>query len=143
MKERMLYKTLVVGVIVLFVGMGVQPAIATVQIEKETVIIQKIKTQIEGLKNKLDTIEKDENKLSELNAEYEEKFQELYDKITTVDKEINSKQLNDFTFIDNFGNITKLIIYIILYITIALFSIFIIIPLAWYIFVIMGWPLVT
>jgi hypothetical protein len=31
MKEKMLYKTLVVCVIVLFIGMGVQPALATVQ----------------------------------------------------------------------------------------------------------------
>ena len=129
-----MYKVLVIGVIVLFVGVGVQPAIATVEIDEDAVIIQKIKTQIDKLKNKIDTIEKDENK---------KRYQELYDKITVVDEEINNKQLNDFTFIDNFGNITKLIIYIILYITIALFSIFIFIPLAWYIFVILGWPLAT
>ena len=95
MNQRKFCKTLAVAVILLFIGMGIQPAVA-VEINEENVLIQKIKTQIDSLKNKIDTIEKDENKISKLNPKYKEKFQELYDKITTVNEEINYIKTYDF-----------------------------------------------
>jgi hypothetical protein len=95
-KHMIMYKTLVVGVIVLFISVGVQPAIATGQIEDEAGISQKIRTNIDRLKKLLDTIEKDESKSSKLNPEYKDEFHELYDEITNVNEEFDNIKSHDF-----------------------------------------------
>jgi hypothetical protein len=137
MKQRTICKTLAVAVILLFIGVGINPAVATVQIDEDTFIIQKIKTQIEGLKNKLETIEKDENKLSKLNPVYEEKFQKLYEKITVIEMEINRLDLSDDPFLEFLFFVIVLISYILSMILAWLFTVFILLPLWAIIFIIL------
>ena len=92
-----LKKILVVGVIVLFIGIGMQPAIAnnvsitkTSYSEEECDICPKAsKKHIERLINMLDRIEKYDYQLSEfskINPELEDKYQELSKRITIFDE---------------------------------------------------------
>lgn len=93
-KSAMLYKTLVVGVIVLFIGTGVQPAIATVEpttIESDDCsLCPKVSNQqIDKLKNSIDRIKQIKNELSLIAKYYpeiEEKCKDLSDKITNIMK---------------------------------------------------------
>jgi hypothetical protein len=104
MKEKMLYKTLVVGVIVLFIGVGVQPAIATVEndsIEKDddcNLCAKKVsKPNLVFLKGLLDIIDRNINKLSVIsknNPILEKKYPELFTKITIL-KEVSNELNND------------------------------------------------
>jgi pilus assembly protein TadC len=99
MKQRTICKTLAVAVIILFIGLGVQPAVATVQIDEDAGIIQKIRTQIDRIKNKLDIIEKVNSKSSKLNPEYIEKFHEIYNEISTINEKVNNIKTLDFPFL--------------------------------------------
>ncbi|KYK20960.1 hypothetical protein AYK21_01030 [Thermoplasmatales archaeon SG8-52-2] len=99
MKQRIICKTLAIAVLLLFLGLTVQPALATVQNEKETDISEKIRTHIDRLKQLLDEYDEDICKLSMLVPEYKELFQELYDNIRTVNGFIHKIKPHDFPFL--------------------------------------------
>jgi hypothetical protein len=89
-KSALLYKSLVVGVIILFIGIGVQPAFAVTSnsIENENdcdLCPKKVsKSQLTLLENSLIRLEKYDNQLSILSKQYpefEEKYKGAYDKL--------------------------------------------------------------
>jgi hypothetical protein len=96
----LLYKSLVVGVIVLFIGVGVQPAFAVTSItsdsDDECNLCPKLSKQhIVRVKSLLDRLEKYDNELSvlsKLNPEIEEKYQEISNYINS-DKPISIRPL--------------------------------------------------
>ncbi len=101
---------LVVGVILLFIGIAFQPAVAVNPIsadnEEDCSICPKVsKLQIVRLKSLINRVETLDNKLSVIskhNPEIAEKYQELSDEITTL-KEMHkefkpNKQLNDYPY---------------------------------------------
>jgi hypothetical protein len=87
-----LYKTLVVGIIVLLLGIGIQPAIAVnhnaTHTEDDCEICPKISNQnivlIKSLFNRLKIFEKQLSVLSRFNPEFEEKYQEMSEGISTI-----------------------------------------------------------
>jgi len=92
-KSALLYKTLVLGVIVLFVGMGVQPAFAVTQDTSNgeddcNLCAKKVSTShpllLKILKDKLKKIEKTVIFFPGINREIKENIKELSD-ITNVD----------------------------------------------------------
>ncbi|UCF49492.1 MAG: hypothetical protein JSU91_07020 [Thermoplasmatales archaeon] len=99
-----LYKALVVGVIVLFIGVGVQPAIADVSnisisdSNEDCNLCPKVSKQhivrIKGLIDGLDTLNTKLSKVSKLNPELEEKYQDLSDRIAVL-SEINEVYLSE------------------------------------------------
>ena len=100
-KQRdLFYKTLVIGVIVLFIGLGIQPAFAvtldTFDFEDDCEICPKLSKQhIVRIKSLLDRLEKYDNELSvlsKLNPENEEKYQELsniHSRLKEMNKELD------------------------------------------------------
>jgi hypothetical protein len=105
MKVRMLNKGLAVAVIILFLGLTVQPSVA---VQPETtdnnddcdLCPKKVsKSHLSLIKNSLNRLEKYDNQLlilSKYYPEFEEKFQELSEEIATL-KEIN-KELSLWNF---------------------------------------------
>ena len=98
MKERILGKGLVVGVILLFIGISIQPAFAINSIssdnEEDCSICPKVSKQhLVRLKSLINRAESLNNKLlvmSKLYPEVAEKYQELSDRIITI-KEMNKE----------------------------------------------------
>ena len=86
----MFYKTLIVGVIVLFIGVGIQPAFAVTpndsDSEDDCNLCPKVSNlHLVRLKNLLNRLEKYDNILSALSKhypEFEERYQELSDRLT-------------------------------------------------------------
>jgi hypothetical protein len=121
MKEKMLYKTLVVGVIVLFVGVGVNPAFAVdvsksvSDSEEECDLCPKASNQqINRLINLLDKLERYDNQLLVLSKhypEFEEKYQELSEIVTDF-KEINKELKSDNFDVNKFCNIAYPLLFI-------------------------------
>jgi hypothetical protein len=111
-KTPVLYKSLVVGVIVLFIGVGVQPAFALNESasisddEDDCNLCPKVSKQhivrIKDLIDRLDTLNTKLSKVSKLNPEIEENYQEISDRISTL-TEMKEKYLSndewDFPFI--------------------------------------------
>ena len=103
-KPALLYKPLVVCVIVLFIGVGIQPAIATIEnnsIEKDedcNLCAKKVsKSQLLLLKSLLNIIDRQINKLSIISKQnpiLEKKYPELFTKITIL-KEFSTELNND------------------------------------------------
>jgi len=102
-KFVILYKTLVVGVILLFIGIGIQPAFAVKSNFSDTdndceLCAKKVSTShlilISGLIN---IIEKYENQLilsSKQYPQFEEKYKDLFNAITIFSEEINNINRN-------------------------------------------------
>ncbi len=76
MEERILYKSLVVGVIVLFIGVGIQPAIATVEPENIDVEYYDVTTEFIGL-NKEYTTQLTKEQFKELDALFDSIYERL------------------------------------------------------------------
>jgi hypothetical protein len=99
MKQRTICKTLAVAVILLFIGVGINPAVATIEnnpIEKDddcNLCAKKVsKPNLVLLKGLLDIIDKNINKISILsknNPLLEKKYPELFTKITILKEFIN------------------------------------------------------
>jgi hypothetical protein len=122
MKEKMLYKTLVVGVIVLFVGMGVQPAVAVTPDTNESeddcnLCAKKVsKSQLTLLENSLNRLEKYENQLSILSKQYpqfEEKYKEISKGMMSL-REVNKELKSDNFDINKFCYIAYYLIFILI-----------------------------
>ena len=103
MKGKMLSKTLVVGVIVLFIGVGIQPAFAVTPDKSESdddcnLFAKKIsKPHLVLLKSLLNIIDRQINKLSIISKQnpiLEKKYPELFTKIAIL-KEISIGLNND------------------------------------------------
>jgi len=125
-KKSVIYKYLVVGVIVLFIGVGIQPAIANnVSIskasksEEDCDICPKVsKSHILILKNLISRLEKYDTQLSVLSKQYPE-FEKKYQEISNITK--NLKDINSvlstgwgfpiICFILNFLMIIPLILF--------------------------------
>jgi hypothetical protein len=108
-KQRVLYKFLIVGVIVIFIGVGVQPAVAVdvknyiSKNEKECDICPKVsKSHIVLVDSLLNRMEKYDTQLSELSKyypEFEEKYKKLSDIISTLpDVENEDLKSTDWEF---------------------------------------------
>ena len=86
----LLYKILIIGVVVLFFGVGIQPAIAVnaTDSEDDCKICPKASNQnlvlIKSLINRLKIFEKQLSVLSRFNPEFEEKYQEVSKGISTI-----------------------------------------------------------
>ena len=95
--SSMVYKTLVVGVIVLFIGVGIQPAIAvtpnTADSEEECNLCPKVSNLhlvlLERMLNRVETLTSKLSVVSKLNPLIEEKSQVLSDAITTFKEKSN------------------------------------------------------
>jgi hypothetical protein len=113
----------VFGVIILFIGLGVQPAFAVIPniVEKneENAIIQKIKNNIDRLKILLDDYKRYEIKSSNLNLEYKDKFQELYDEITTINEEVNNIKPNDHPILNLFYFLYRIVLIMVFYLIVV------------------------
>ncbi|UCF49716.1 MAG: hypothetical protein JSU91_08205, partial [Thermoplasmatales archaeon] len=89
-----LYKTLVVGIIVLLLGIGIQPAIANVSnisisdSKDDCEICPKVSNKnlvlIKSLINRLEIFEKQLSVLSRFYPEFEDKYQEVSEAISTI-----------------------------------------------------------
>ena len=97
MKEKMLYKILVVAVIVLFVGMGVQPAVAvtpeTTENDDDCDLCPKKVSKshlvlIESLLNRIDKYDTQLSALSKQYPEFEEKYKEISEGMMSL-REVN------------------------------------------------------
>jgi hypothetical protein len=96
---------LVVGVILLFVGVAVQPSIAVNPIssdnEEDCNICPKVsKTHLVRLKsliNRVETLDKKLSVVSKHNPESTEKYQEISDRITTI-KEMSKELITDWKY---------------------------------------------
>jgi hypothetical protein len=97
-KQRdLLSKTLVVGVIVLFIGVGIQPAFAvtsdTPDNNDDCKLCPKVSKShlilIRSLLNRLEKYDNQQSELSKVNPEFEKKYQEISNKIKNL-KDINS-----------------------------------------------------
>ena len=101
-----LYKTLVVGVILLFVGVGIQPAFAvtpnSADSEDDCNLCPKVrKSHLDRLNSLKNRLKKNDNQLSVLsnhNPKVEEEFQGLSDKITTHEKLSSNSSICDFLY---------------------------------------------
>ena len=106
-KPFILYKTLVVGVIFLFVGIGIQPAFAVssnVSEEKDCNLCAKknSKSHLVLISGLLSIIEKYENQLSvlsEQSPQIDEQYQQLSTAITIFSEEINNNYRNEDSII--------------------------------------------
>ena len=98
--SSMVYKTLVVGVIVLFIGIGIQPAFAvtpnTTDSKDDCKLCPKVSSlhlfRLKRLLNRLEKYDNELSVLSKLNPEIEEKYQEISNYINT-DKPISIRPL--------------------------------------------------
>lgn len=108
MKRHIFKKVLITGIISLFIGIGLQPAFANeVSIANTTDILEGCKcgqpvknNLIDRLKSLMNRFEKTKYiilRLSKHNPEHEEKYQELYDKITAI-TEMNNNYLSDLSW---------------------------------------------
>ena len=96
--SSMVYKSLVVGVIVLFIGVGIQPAFAvtpdTSDSDEDCNICPKVSNLrlvlLERLVNRFETLISKLSVVSKLNPVIDEKYKELSDAITTF-KEMNKE----------------------------------------------------
>jgi len=75
-KSALLYKTLVIGVIVLFVGIGIQPAIASIQSEESDLDYINIISEFSGLRGK-HTVKMSQQDVDELDAFFDSYFDRL------------------------------------------------------------------
>ena len=111
------------GVIILFIGLGVQPAFAVIpniaKNEEDNSICQKIKNHIDRLKILLDDYKKYEIKSSKLNLEYKEKFQELYDEITTVNEALDNIRPNDHPILNLFYFLYRIVLIMVFYLIVV------------------------
>ena len=88
----LLYKILVIGVVVLFIGVGIQPALAVnhnvTESKDDCDLCPKVSNQniglIKSLINRLEIYEKQLSVLSRFNPEFEEKYQEVSKGISTI-----------------------------------------------------------
>ena len=128
-KPTLLYKTLVFGVIVLFIGVGIQPAFAnthdTYENEDDCELCAKkvSKSQLTLLKNLLNRLEKYDDQLpalSELNPEFKEKYQEAYNKLIIFKKLINEFKSDS----SNSNNIFLCLPLLILFVSASLVLVF-------------------
>jgi hypothetical protein len=102
--KPVMYKFLVVGVIVLFIGIGIQPAFA-IELEQPfnddcEICPKKVSKQhlilLEILLNKMEKYDNQLSVLSKLNPEVEEKYQEILERITTLQDLDPSNEFCDF-----------------------------------------------
>jgi hypothetical protein len=107
-KPVILYKTLVVGVIFLFVGIGIQPAFADGSNFSDSDIgcnlcAEKVsKSHLGFINGLLNIIVKNENQLSTFSKQYpqiDEQYQELSNAITIFSEEVNNIYRNGDSFI--------------------------------------------
>ena len=99
MKHKTICNALAVAVIILFLGVGINPAIATVEPEtsdEDCNICPNVSNQpIDRIKNLVDKIEKNKNKLSILsknNPEVKAKYNEIYNRFLVL-KEISENYI--------------------------------------------------
>ena len=134
MKERMLSKGLAVGVILLFIGISIQPAIAvnpiSIDSEEDCDICPSVsKKHMIGLKSLINRGETLNNKLSVVSkhsSEVTDKYQELSDRIITL-KEMN-KIFNSNNLFNFFSGCLILTIIIGLY-SVVFFSPLLLVPI--------------
>ena len=129
MKQRIICKTLAVAVILLFIGVGVQPAIAIIPDKSENdkdcnLCAENVSNQhISRIKNLIDKIEENKNKVSILsknNPEFNVKYKEVYTRFLVL-KEISENNI----FYWNFPVICSLLL-------IFQFSLILVLIIAWF-----------
>jgi hypothetical protein len=91
----LLYKSLVVGVVVLFIGVGIQPAFAITPDSEENCNCKKLNdselVKVERLLNKVEVYCKSLLVLSKYNPETKDEIEELSEKISTLKEELADK----------------------------------------------------
>ena len=98
-----MYKALVIGVIVLFIGVGIQPAIAVTLNSADSeddcnLCPKKVSKQhiikLKSLISRLDTLNTKLLTVSKLNPDIEERYQDISDKVAIL-KDINKQYLKN------------------------------------------------
>jgi len=89
-KSAWLYKTFVVGVLVLFIGLGVQPAIATIQSEDSDIEYVNITSEFSGLRKK-HTVKMTLKEAEEL----DDFFEAIYEKLNNSGSDVETSRILD------------------------------------------------